>query len=79
MALLSSALNTPFTPAAGDFIVQCSAGSVELQRENASGAGFVGVGIITGGNAPIVSNPIAGARYQFVQVGSTTATPRADQ
>lgn len=79
MPALTTALATAFTPAAGDFIVQCTAGVAALQRENASGAGWTHVGTITGNDAPIVSNPVAGARYQFVQVGATTATVRADQ
>lgn len=79
MAALTTALATAFTPAAGDFIVQCAVGVAELQRENATGAGWTSVGIVTGNDAPIVSNPVAGARYQFIQVGATTAYVRADQ
>lgn len=79
MAALTTELETPFIPAAGDFIVQCTQGVAALQRENASGAGWVHVGVITGNDAPIVSNPVAGARYQFVQIGATSAVVRADQ
>ncbi|MEJ7932567.1 hypothetical protein WG922_21535 [Ramlibacter sp. AN1015] len=79
MATLTSSLNTAFTPAAGDFIVQCSAGTASLERRNTSGAGWVRVGEITGNNAFIVSNPVAGAQYQFVAVGSGTPTVQADQ
>lgn len=79
MATIATALNTPFTPAAGDFIVQCSAGVAELQRSGDTDAPWTHVGIITGNDAPIVSNPVAGARYQFLQVGSTTAVVQADQ
>lgn len=79
MATIATALNTPFTPAAGDFIVQCSAGIAEVQRSNDVDAPWVSVGIITGNQAPIISNPVAGARYQFVQVGSVTPVVQADQ
>lgn len=78
MATISSALDTPFTPAAGDFIVQCSAGVAALERSNDADAPFVYVGTITGNDAPIVSNPVAGARYQFVAI-SGTPTVQADQ
>ena len=79
MATIATALNTPFTPAAGDFIVQCSAGVASLERSNDTDAPWVNVGTITGNDAPIVSNPVAGARYQFRQIGSTTAVVQADQ
>lgn len=79
MATIATALNTPFTPAAGDFIVQCSAGVAELQRSGDADAPWTHVGVITGNDAPIVSNPVAGARYQFLQVGATTAVVQADQ
>lgn len=79
MATLTTALNTAFTPAAGDFIVQCSSGAAALERRNTAGADWVSVGIVTGNDAPIVSNPVTGASYRFVQVGSTTAVVQADQ
>ncbi len=79
MATLTTALNTAFTPAVGDFIVQCSSGVAALERRNTAGAAWVSVGIVTGNDAPIVSNPVAGASYRFVQVGATTAVVQADQ
>lgn len=79
MATIASALNTPFTPAAGDFIVQCSTGVAELQRSNDADAPWTSVGVLSGNDAPIVANPVAGARYQFIQVGATTAVVQADQ
>jgi hypothetical protein len=79
MATIATALDTPFTPAAGDFIVQCSAGTAALERSNDVDAPFVLVGFLTGNDAPIVANPVAGARYQFRQIGSTTAVVQADQ
>lgn len=78
MAQIASAVNTPFTPAVGDFIVQCTGGVVGLQRRNAAAAAWVDVGTITSNEAPIVSNPIAGADYQFVTIVGTP-TVRADQ
>lgn len=78
MATLTSSLNTEFTPSAGDFIVQCSSGVAELQRRGASGAPWVSAGVISGNNAPIVSNPVAGAQYKFVAVAGTPVV-QADQ
>ena len=70
--------STPFTPNAGEFIVQVR-GRAQLQRENASGAGFVDVkdGLIEN-KSFIVDNPVAGARYRWVEVWPST-TVRADQ
>lgn len=78
MAQIASAVNTAFTPAVGDFIVQVTGGVVGLQRRAVSGAAWVEVGTITANDAPIVSNPIDGAQYQFVTVVGTP-TVRADQ
>lgn len=78
MATIASALNTPFTPAAREFIVQAAAGTAVLQRRNTSGAAWVRVGEITPNRAEIVSNPVAGAEYQFVALAGTP-TVQADQ
>lgn len=78
MAQIASAVNTPFTPAAGDFIVQCTGGVVGLQRRAVTAAAWTDVGTITSNDSPIVSNPIAGAEYQFVTIVGTP-TVRADQ
>lgn len=64
MATLVSALQTEFTPAAGDFIVQSTGGRSALMRKNTSGAGFASVGLVS--EAVIVSNPVAAAVYKFV-------------
>jgi hypothetical protein len=77
MASLVTALDTTFTPAAGDFIVQVTKGEANLVRQNAAGLDFVLVGPCAQGAALIVSNPIAGAIYKFVS--SNNATVRADQ
>jgi hypothetical protein len=78
MATLASALDTPFTPAAGDFIVQATGGTAILERRNTSGAAWAGVGEIVG--AQIISNPVAGAQYQFrAGAGLGTPTVQADQ
>lgn len=79
MATLTAALATAFTPAAGDFIVQCSAGVASLQRRASAGAGWTHVGTLTGNDSPVISNPVAGAQYQFLQVGATTAVVQAEQ
>lgn len=78
MALItgSNALNTDFTPAAGDFTVEVSGGAATLQAKAASGATFVTVGRIDN-ERRIVSNPVAGAIYRF-QSGEAV-TVRADQ
>ena len=77
MATLVSALDTEFTPAAGDFIVQATGGQALLQRKNSSGAAFAPVGTIDKAGV-IVSNPIAGAVYKLT---ATIGTPtvQADQ
>jgi hypothetical protein len=76
MATLVSALQTEFTPAAGDFIAQSTGGTAQLMRKNSSGAGFAGVGLIDG--AMIVSNPVAGAVYKF-DTRSGSPSVQADQ
>lgn len=78
MATIASAVNTAFTPGVGDFIVQCSAGGVSLERRNTAGAQWVSVGVITPNEAPIVSNPVAGAQYQFKTIVGTPVV-QADQ
>ena len=78
MATLTSALDTAFTPAAGDFVVQASGGAALLQRRNTAGAAWVNVGVITANNAFVISNPVASVQYQFTaQVG--TPAVQADQ
>lgn len=78
MATLANALDTPFTPAAGDFIVQSTGAPAILERRNTAGAAWAGVAQISG--AAIISNPVAGAQYQFraVQAGGTPNV-QADQ
>ena len=78
MATLTTSLNTAFTPAVGDFVVQATGGVVALERRNTSGAAWAEVGRFTGNAAPIVSNPVAGVQYRFVSIeGSPTV--QADQ
>ena len=83
MAALTTALNTEFTPLVGDFNVQCTVGLARLERKNAAGAAWAVVGDLEVGDAKVVSNPIAGAIYQFVarEPFGDTGTPivRADQ
>jgi hypothetical protein len=78
MPQIASAVNTAFTPAVGDFIVQCTGGVVGLQRRGAAAAEWTDVGTITSNDSPIVSNPVAGADYRFVPIVGTPVV-RADQ
>lgn len=72
MATLVSALNTDFTPAAGDFIVQVTGGNGILMRRDTSGAPMARVGPAISG-AVVVSNPVTGAIFQIqVAPGSTS-------
>ena len=75
MATLTAALDTDFTPAAGDFIAQATGGTANLLRKNSSGAQFAPVGPING--AVTVDNPVAGAVYKFS--APTGVTVQADQ
>lgn len=77
MATLTSALNSEFTPAVGDFIVQVTNGTAILARKNTSGADFAATGSQISG-AVIVSNPIAGAVYKFSAFSGNPAV-QADQ
>ena len=75
MASLVTALETDFTPAAGDFIIQVTVAPATLLRKNASAASYTVVqdSIIGAWN---VSNPVAGAVYRFRGDASVV---RADQ
>jgi hypothetical protein len=65
MATLVSALQTEFTPAAGDFIAQSTGGVASLLRKGSSGAAWAACpgGDIDG--SVNVSNPVAGTVYKF--------------
>lgn len=79
MTALTTALDTEFTPAAGDFIVQVTGGSpANLLRKNAAGAEYAVLGVLESGAARIVSNPVSGAVYKFTAVSGTPSV-RADQ
>lgn len=79
MAALVTALDTTFTPAAGDFIAQSTGAPANLLRKTANGAAnFALVGVVAAGQGVTVSNPVAGAVYKFTAV-SGTPTVRADQ
>jgi len=84
MAALTTALDTEFTPAVGDFTVQCTAGLARLERKNASAAAWATRGgDLEAGDFKVVSNPVAGAVYRFTARApyGATVTPvvRADQ
>jgi hypothetical protein len=78
MATIASALNTPFTPASGDFIVQVTGGAVHLMRANAAGATPTLCGTVGQGAAMIVHNPVLGAIYTALPAGGTPVF-QADQ
>lgn len=78
MATLTTALNTAFTPAAGDFVVQATGGTAHLLRRNTSGAAWVLVGALNDTVAAIIANPVAGVQYQFISVNGTPVV-QADQ
>lgn len=76
MTTIASAVNTEFTPAAADFIVQVT-GTAALDRKNSSGAAFCQVGVIKDASL-IVSNPVAGAVFRF-RADAGGAVVQADQ
>lgn len=76
MATLTTTVNTVFTPAAGDFIVQIASNDVTLERRNTAGAPWVPVGPKFNG-ALVIANPVAGADYRFTTIGN--AIVQADQ
>jgi hypothetical protein len=78
MATIATALNTPFTPVVGDFIVQVTGGAVHLMRANAAGATPTLCGTVGQGAAMIVANPVAGAIYTALPAGGTPVF-QADQ
>ena len=79
MANLTTSLDTSFTPATGDFTVQAKGTPVQLLRKNNAGAPFASVSMLHN-EAKTVSNPVAGAVYQFASVHPTNvATVSADQ
>lgn len=77
MATLTTALNSAFTPGVGDFIAQTT-GPVVLERRNTTGAAWVAAASMERGSY-IVANPVDGAQYRFVPVGSPNASVQADQ
>ncbi len=78
MAQICAAVNTPFIPEVGSFIVQCSAGAVALGRSAVTGGPYTDCGQITANSSFIVDNPVAGAEYRFTTISGTPVV-RADQ
>lgn len=79
MALIanSNTFNSAFVPAAGDFIVQVvGQGKATLERRDATAAPWALVDNQMSGSK-IVSNPVAGAEYQWT--GGDNVAVRADQ
>lgn len=77
MTTLTTALNTEFTPAVGEFNAQASGGIAVLQRKQTAGAAFSEAGRIHNA-AVVVSNPVAGAVFRFVSE-SAGVVVQADQ
>ncbi|MGL5004300.1 MAG: hypothetical protein ACRDAM_17185 [Casimicrobium sp.] len=72
MATICSALNTPFTPAAGLFRVTVVDGSVVLMAKgDASATKYGVVGRIEKGTVADVSNPSGDSVYQFLGVSES--------
>jgi hypothetical protein len=65
MTTLVSAVDTEFTPSAGDFVVQCTGGEAMLYRKQTSGAAWVPVGEVNPAQAQAVYNPVGGVIYKF--------------
>ena len=76
MATIASALNTEFTPAAGDFDVQALGGAAELHRKQPGAAGFVRIGTLHNEGGFVTNR--TGNVYKFVPVIGTP-TVQADQ
>lgn len=80
MPTIASAPNTPFTPVVGSFIAQSTGGPANLERRNTAGAPFCILLRIDSDRAVVVSNPVAGADYQFTAVDpGEPPTVQADQ
>lgn len=82
MALLTNALDTPFTPLVGEFIVQVTgrAPANLLRKNNSVVADWAVLAVIPPGSALVVRNPVAGAVYKFTDNGGANApTVRADE
>jgi hypothetical protein len=80
MALLTSAINTEFVPAIGNFRVQATGGNVVLQSKPVAGSEFAKDAEVIGGEAKIIQNVVLGTIYRFVPAAlSGPAVVRADQ
>lgn len=81
MATIATQLNTVFTPAVGDFIVQVTNGTARLLRRNTAGAAWAPCAPVNGSleisGAVTINNPVTGAQYMFQSNG--TPTVQADQ
>lgn len=77
MAVLTTALNTPFTPAAGPFTVQSNGGYSYLWRQNNGAAEFTPVEEPRFIGGVVIDNPVAGASYEIRSDQAVTVS--ADQ
>jgi hypothetical protein len=74
MAVLTTALNTEFTPATGPFNVQVVGGDAYLWRKNSAAAAFTEVLGNPIAGAVIVDNEVAGAIYRLLSDDSVTVS-----
>lgn len=79
MAVLSTALTTPFTPGTGDFAVQVSGGAAVVEMKLATAANWVAVGAPLRDEGAAVYNPVAGTQFRFRALSSGTVAVQADQ
>lgn len=82
MAVLTSALNAEFTPAAGDFRIQVNAteGTVVLQSRAAGASVFAEEVALSGSQTRLVFCAVAGTVFRFVAgAPAGTVAVRADQ
>lgn len=78
MSTIASAVNTPFTPAIGSFVVQCTGGEARLDRRQTAGAAWTTVVTVGLANSFIIDNPVADVQYQFFPLNGTPVV-QADQ
>lgn len=78
MTTICNAVNTTFTPATGQFNVQCTRGSARLDRRQTAGADWAVAGYVNNGQAMVVDNLVASTDYRFVTMDGTPVV-QADQ
>jgi hypothetical protein len=79
MAVLSTALTTPFTPGVGDFAVKVAGGGAVVEMKFAADTDWVAVSSILRDEGGVVYNPVTGTQYRFTAITSGTIRVRAEQ